>query len=64
MSGRLPFYIYQTMSYIQSVILVLHKGSIFDFYMKNKNKKKMLEQIKTLQLCLNVMNALDLLNKP
>lgn len=64
MSGRLPMFRYQSMSFTQSVLLIPQKGSVFDYYMKNKNKKKCEEQIATLEWCINVINALHLLDEP
>ena len=62
--GRLPLHRYQTKNYVQSVLLVPHKGSVFDFYMSNKNLKKSKEQINTMQWCVKVIDSLNLLDNP
>lgn len=64
MSGRLPLHRYQTKNYVQSVLLVPHKGSVFDFYMSSKNLKKSKEQINTMQWCVKVIDSLNLLDNP
>lgn len=58
LSGRLPFSRYKMMSYALSILPIPQNGSVFDYYMKNKNKNKRAEQINTLEWCLKIYDSI------